>query len=251
MGFVKIYDSILRSSIWLESPSTKLVWITMLVLADKDGFVRASVGGLAHQAGVPRGDCVEALGILESPDPDSQTATDEGRRVTRHDGGWSIVNHSKYREMRTERQVQAAERSRKYRENKEKKKTGSERDASRESRAVTRGDARSASASASSKGGVGETQDSDSLQIPCPSEMLPDSVVAELAVSYGSTEATIREAIRECVSYWTVGAGAGRRRTRGGWMRAAREDLRRKSRSGALMAASGPETTSTGAVLSP
>ena len=35
-GYVKIYGSILGSSVWAEAPSTRIVWITMLALADQN-----------------------------------------------------------------------------------------------------------------------------------------------------------------------------------------------------------------------
>lgn len=42
MEFAKIYERILRSSVWLEDDSTLRVWITLLVLSDKDGDVMTS-----------------------------------------------------------------------------------------------------------------------------------------------------------------------------------------------------------------
>ena len=37
MSYVKLVPSILTSTVWAESPTTKLTWLTMLVLADRDG----------------------------------------------------------------------------------------------------------------------------------------------------------------------------------------------------------------------
>ena len=35
MSFTKVHQSILQSSLWCEDSDTKVVWITMLALADK------------------------------------------------------------------------------------------------------------------------------------------------------------------------------------------------------------------------
>lgn len=114
--FVKLYGSILQSTIWLEAPETKVLWITMLAMADSDGVVRASIPGLAHAAGISLEACVAGLQKFESPDPYSTTQHDEGRRLRTIDVGWKLTNHDKYREMRTKKQIQDAERQRKHRE---------------------------------------------------------------------------------------------------------------------------------------
>jgi hypothetical protein len=108
--FVKLYGSILDSTIWLESLPTKVVWISMLAMADVDGFVAASVPGLAKRAGVTRPECEAALKILAGPDPDSKTPDHDGRRVEKVTGGWEILNHRMYRELRTPKQVSDAAR---------------------------------------------------------------------------------------------------------------------------------------------
>lgn len=114
--FVKVYGSILTSSVWVESPATVKVWIAMLVLADAEGCVPGTVPGLANIAAVSRADCEEALAVLESPDFDSRTPTEEGRRVIRVEGGWQIVNHRRYRDLRTDKQIADADRQRRHRE---------------------------------------------------------------------------------------------------------------------------------------
>lgn len=115
-GFVKIYGTILRSSIWLESPTTRILWITMLTMADRDGEVAASTKGLAHVANITTEQCEAGLTTLLDPDLDSRTRDNEGRRIEVIDGGWRILNYSKYRELRTTDQVQAALRKQAQRE---------------------------------------------------------------------------------------------------------------------------------------
>jgi hypothetical protein len=113
--FVKIYGSILSSSIWLEDDATRLVWITMLAKADEEGCVWASVGGLAHSARVSRDKCKRALEVLSSPDEDSRDGTD-GRRIVKIERGWRVLNREKYANMRTKRQIQTAKRVAQWRD---------------------------------------------------------------------------------------------------------------------------------------
>lgn len=138
-GFVKIYDTILMSSVWLESPVTRIVWITMLTKADPEGFVEGTLPGLAHAANVTITECEQALAVLSSPDPHSKdrvrSPEHAGRRVEVTDGGWQILNYRHYRELRTKEQVSAAERAARYRR-KHRDASHDERDASHESREV-------------------------------------------------------------------------------------------------------------------
>lgn len=116
-GFTKLFTSITSSSIWNEDDKTRIVWITMLAIAEADGVVRASIGGLAHVARVTREDCEKALQILQSPDPDSRSPEHEGRRIQKVDGGFFLLNYGKYREARSEdeRKAYMREYMRKYR----------------------------------------------------------------------------------------------------------------------------------------
>lgn len=97
--FTKLFSSIVTSSIWQESNETRIVWVTLLALADKNGEVWASVGGLAHAAGISRDDCLKSLKVLLNPDPDSRSKENGGRRIKEIDGGWQLLNYLKYREM--------------------------------------------------------------------------------------------------------------------------------------------------------
>ena len=97
--YTKLFQSILDSTIWQEGLATKVVWVTMLAMADKEGRVWAAVPGLAHRAGVSVEECEVALGKFQEPDPYSRTRDNEGRRVAVIDGGWELLNHAKYRAM--------------------------------------------------------------------------------------------------------------------------------------------------------
>lgn len=96
-GFTKLFSDIVRSTIWRESDHVRIVWITMLALSDKRGLVESSLPGLADMARVSIEQCEGALEVLRAPDPYSRSKEEEGRRVRDVDGGWEIINYTKYR----------------------------------------------------------------------------------------------------------------------------------------------------------
>lgn len=122
-GYTKLFNSILDSTIWGESHETRLVWITLLAMADKNGEVQSSVPGLAHRARVTVPECINALQCLKNPDPFSRTLDHDGRRVEDIDGGWLLLNHGKYRRLLSaeERKEYKTRKQREYRA--EKKST--------------------------------------------------------------------------------------------------------------------------------
>lgn len=98
-GYTKLFGTLIGSTIWREeSKETKIVWITMLAMANRDGVVECSMPGLADFAKVSVDEVKRALLTLMSPDEYSRTPDHEGRRVEPVDGGWLILNHAKYRE---------------------------------------------------------------------------------------------------------------------------------------------------------
>lgn len=98
--FTKLFSSITESTVWCESHATRIVWITMLAMADRRGRVSASVPGLANRARVTLEECEKALDRFLSPDRYSRTPDNDGRRIEAMDGGWRLLNYAKYREMR-------------------------------------------------------------------------------------------------------------------------------------------------------
>lgn len=114
MSYTKLFSNIITSTIWNEDDQTRIVWITMLALADKNGEVQGTVPGLARIAGVPTEACRNAIAKFLAPDPDSRSKDDEGRRIEPIDGGWFLINYAKYREMASDsdRKEKAAARQR-------------------------------------------------------------------------------------------------------------------------------------------
>lgn len=96
----KLFTKILDSTIWLESDSTRLVWITFIAAMDEDGFVAlSSVGNVAARARVSVEAAEAALKALESPDSVDPNQDYEGRRIERVPSGWMVLNASKYRDI--------------------------------------------------------------------------------------------------------------------------------------------------------
>ena len=98
-NYTKLFNSIVTSTIWTEDDKTRIVWITMLAIADQHGEVQASIPGLARVAGVSVEATENAINKFLSPDLYSRTPDDEGRRIEKIDGGWVLLNHAKYRAM--------------------------------------------------------------------------------------------------------------------------------------------------------
>jgi hypothetical protein len=110
-GFTKLFASIIHSTVWREDMHVKVVWVTMLAMADRNGRVFSSLPGLADASRVSLEQCTDALSRLSSPDEYSRTKTNEGRRIKDIDGGWELYNYLKYREARDadERRIQTRE----------------------------------------------------------------------------------------------------------------------------------------------
>ena len=120
MSYTKLFNSIVTSTIWTEDDKTRIVWITILAIADKNGEVQASIPGLARLAAVSVDACETAINKFLSPDKYSRTSDDEGRRLEKIEGGWAILNHSKYRLMASKEDSKSAgaERQKRYLERK-------------------------------------------------------------------------------------------------------------------------------------
>lgn len=99
--YVKLFSDILDSTVWDAPSHVRVVWITLLAMADRDGIVSASVPGLAKRARVERTQCEQALALFMAPDPDSRTTDFEGRRLQVVPGGWLLLTYEKHRDRAT------------------------------------------------------------------------------------------------------------------------------------------------------
>lgn len=111
--YTKLFNTITNSTIWCEPDQTRIVWITMLALADRHGYVGASIPGLAHLARVPIEACEAAIATLLAPDKHSRSQEFEGRRIEVADRGWNLLNYERFRDMRDEEARREWERVRK------------------------------------------------------------------------------------------------------------------------------------------
>lgn len=109
--FTKLFSSITESTVWMETSNIRIVWITMLAMADRKGRVWASVPGLANRSRVPVDECRKAVETFLAPDPDSRTKENEGRRIEEIDGGWRLLNHEKYRAVRDDEAAKESKRN--------------------------------------------------------------------------------------------------------------------------------------------
>lgn len=120
MSFTKLFSSITASTIWNEPDRTRIVWITMLAMADRDGHVAASIPGLAVLARVPVESVITAIESFLLPDQWSRTKDHDGRRIEAVDGGWNLLNYDKYRAQMNadEQREKTAARVKRWRERK-------------------------------------------------------------------------------------------------------------------------------------
>jgi len=139
-GFTKLFGSILDSSVWQESKETRLVWITMLAMSDKNGVIESSVPGLADRAKVTLAECEAAINTFLAPDKWSRSREFEGRRIECIDGGWRLLNHAKYRAKLSaeERRAYKAAKQAEYRKKANCDKPASAAYKSKEAAAVKR-----------------------------------------------------------------------------------------------------------------
>lgn len=101
--FAQMYDGTLGT----KGPWQALVTFQQLiVLADKHGDVDMTAEAIARRTTIPLEVVEVGLRELAKPDPQSRTPDEDGRRIVPlSDGrtwGWHIVNHDKYRKIRSQ-----------------------------------------------------------------------------------------------------------------------------------------------------
>lgn len=116
MGFTKLDERILQSSIMAESSITFKVFITLLAACKPNGIAYVSAVYLSSICHLPLSRVQASLDRLEGPDPHSRSLEEEGRRIRRVDGGYEIINYATYRDASLK--DAEAERKRLYRQRK-------------------------------------------------------------------------------------------------------------------------------------
>jgi len=107
MAYSKLYSSIVHSSLWTAQDNVRLLFVTLLALADPQGYVYGSRSGLARAANISRKRGQrDPWEHLMAPDPDSsdlmRNPENEGRRIEEVPGGFRILNFLFYRSLRNE-----------------------------------------------------------------------------------------------------------------------------------------------------
>ena len=114
-NFTKTFSSMIHSSIWREDDQTRILWITLLVMADRDGEVHGADVGLADAAKIPIDAFYRGIEKLMGPDPNSKS-NDSGERIVRiEEGGFRILNYEKYSNLMTKEQIRDKARTRQQR----------------------------------------------------------------------------------------------------------------------------------------
>ena len=96
-GFTKLDSGIVNSTIWVQPHDVLRVWIALLALSEANGISRTAAPALSNLCMVPVDRMREILKTLESPDEDSRSGAEGGRRIVKIEGGWWLVNHASYR----------------------------------------------------------------------------------------------------------------------------------------------------------
>ena len=99
-GYTPLFSDLVTSSVWSEDSDTRVVWITLLAIADSKGQVFASLPGLARLANVSIEACTNAMEKFSQPDKYSRDLRRgrDGRRIETIEGGWLLINFNYYRQ---------------------------------------------------------------------------------------------------------------------------------------------------------
>lgn len=97
-GYTKLFAEIVESTIWQEPNDCRVLWITLLALKDREHVCRATIPYLAKVANISVEQVEEYLARFQEPDKYSRSQEHEGRRISKVDGGWFILNGEKYRQ---------------------------------------------------------------------------------------------------------------------------------------------------------
>lgn len=98
MGFTKLDERIIKSSIMAEDSDTFKIWITLLACCGPDGVADVSAPALAGICHLPMRTVEKALRKLRAPDRHSRSKECGGARIKQVEAGYFVVNYAKYRE---------------------------------------------------------------------------------------------------------------------------------------------------------
>lgn len=118
--FAKIHEQIFSSSIMEEDLEVRYIWLCLLTLADKEGFIDMTIPAIARRINLDEKYVTKAIERFMQPDPASRTVEKEGRRLEsiRENFGWQIINYQYYRDLRNQEERREQNRLAKRRERK-------------------------------------------------------------------------------------------------------------------------------------
>jgi len=100
----KVFKSIYDGSLYGQWEAI-VTMQQLIVLADADGIIDMTPPAIAGKTSIPLEILEKGLKILSEPDPYSRSPGSDGARIQLLDEqrpwGWFLVNHIKYRDMRT------------------------------------------------------------------------------------------------------------------------------------------------------
>lgn len=104
MSYSKLHSSLVNSSLWTEPDDVRILFITLLAMCDRQGYVYGSRPGIERSANIdPDSD---AWTVLMSPDSNSsdrlRNPEHEGRRIEEVPGGFKLLNFEYYRGLRND-----------------------------------------------------------------------------------------------------------------------------------------------------
>ena len=103
--YTKLFSSIYQGTL-RGNPDGLLVFTNMLAHCDQFGVVDIHPRAIAEEVGIPIERVKATLSMLQSPDAESRTPDQEGRRLLlldeHRDWGWQVVNYVKYRSIKNE-----------------------------------------------------------------------------------------------------------------------------------------------------
>jgi hypothetical protein len=102
----KLFESMYDGTLGTKGPWQALVTFQQLIiLADSAGLVDMTPETIARRTTIPLEIIKKGIAALEKPDPDSRSPDENGKRIIRlsdhRTWGWEIVNHARYREIRS------------------------------------------------------------------------------------------------------------------------------------------------------
>lgn len=122
MSYSKLHSSIVNSSLWTQADSVRVLFVTLLAIADREGYIYGSKIGLSRIANIKADDIDFSFSTLLLPDPDScdliRSPENEGKRLEEISGGFRLLNYEYYRGLRDddERREQNKQAQKRFRD---------------------------------------------------------------------------------------------------------------------------------------